>query len=249
MQTFFVISGVLRKRWASWLLWTLFITAGYFLMLMLALLFRFRHWPNYVNVYDWPAGLLTIWRSTPSWADRLMLFRQEWLLEVGYMNYDYGMGISEWSLVIIPWKLFGTLWVGALIAALLCVLWEFPSGSSYKRSNRFALTLGSAGAVSAGISLVSLYWVVCCSTPTWVVGLAILGLGVNTALWLEPLGGWLFTAGSALQCLAIVAVMHHRSVQPLSAGAAVNAESVSRANADAALWQGKSAGEVHEYCC
>ena len=28
----------------------------------------------------------------------------EWLLEIGFMNYAYGRGVSEWSLLIIPHK-------------------------------------------------------------------------------------------------------------------------------------------------
>jgi hypothetical protein len=47
------------------------------------------------------------------------------------------------------------------------------------------------------LTSITMSWVVCCATPTWVVGLAIMGLGVSTSLWLEPLGTWLSYAGFA----------------------------------------------------
>ena len=45
---------------------------------------------------------------------------------------------------------------------------------------------------------VTLAWVVCCATPNWVVGLAILGLGVSSSLWLEQFGWWIEYAGFVL---------------------------------------------------
>ncbi|MBM7067191.1 hypothetical protein [Actibacterium sp. 188UL27-1] len=30
---------------------------------------------------------------------------EEWLIEIGRMNYDYGTGISEWSLNVVPARL------------------------------------------------------------------------------------------------------------------------------------------------
>ena len=39
----------------------------------------------------------------------------EWLLEIGYMNYAYGRGVSEWSLLIIPHKVAIVMAIGALI--------------------------------------------------------------------------------------------------------------------------------------
>jgi hypothetical protein len=34
----------------------------------------------------------------------------------------------------------------------------------------------------------TLTWVVCCATPSWIVGLAMLGMSSSLALWLEPFG-------------------------------------------------------------
>jgi hypothetical protein len=44
----------------------------------------------------------------------------------------------------------------------------------------------------------TLFWVVCCATPTWVVALAMLGVSVSVAFVLEPLGPLLTAAGLAL---------------------------------------------------
>ena len=44
------------------------------------------------------------------------------------------------------------------------------------------------GATLVSLASITMSWVVCCSTPTWVVGLAMMGLGVSTSLWLEPMG-------------------------------------------------------------
>jgi hypothetical protein len=49
-------------------------------------------------------------------------------------------------------------------------------------------------------------WVVCCATPTWVVGLAIMGLGVSTSLSIEPVGFWLNALGFILMIIALFMV-------------------------------------------
>lgn len=208
MTLFQTFSGVVRKHWLRGLNYTLLIVVGYYLALLLALQIRFGRWPNYATVFDWPANVATIWTSTPALTDRLMLIKEEWLLEVGYMNYDYGLGLSEWSLVIIPWKLLGILWLGLLTASLLCTLREKPAmcrrNQKYKRG---PAVVGSVGAICLSMSSVSLYWVVCCSTPTWVVGLAMLGLGVSTSLWLEPLGAWISALGSLCLLAAVISAL------------------------------------------
>ena len=51
----------------------------------------------------------------------------EWLLEIGYMNYDYGHGVAEWSLSIIPHKLAIMSLAGALIGLNVTLLLERQS--------------------------------------------------------------------------------------------------------------------------
>src|SRR5262249_37791345 len=52
-----------------------------------------------------------------------------------------------------------------------------------------------AGALVGGAAVTTITWVVCCAAPTWVVGLAVMGVGVTTALALQPFGGWLLLLG------------------------------------------------------
>src|ERR1700730_4929684 len=93
-------------------LWLLLV-AGFVLIfhaVQLALLVvRFGHLPNYVTVFDWPHNIATIIRSTQSAQDMVSIILDEWILEFGYMNHDFGHGISERSLVILPAKLLFVL--------------------------------------------------------------------------------------------------------------------------------------------
>jgi hypothetical protein len=165
---------------------------------------RFGEWPNYVTVHDWPHNVVTIIRSTPSMTDTARIILDEWLIEVGYMNYDYGHGIAEWSFVILPAKLAFVVLLAAVVSANIVLL----------RSARFLCsapalvasgTATLAGAVVAGGTAVTMTWVVCCAAPTWVVGLSIMGLSVPTAFALQPFGTWL--AVTALGILTATAVL------------------------------------------
>jgi hypothetical protein len=67
----------------------------------------------------------------------------------------------------------------------------------------------ATGALIAGATLTTITWVVCCAAPTWVVGLAVMGVAVTTALALQPIGGWLTLLGiAALLGMAIVLARH-----------------------------------------
>ena len=72
---------------------------------MVALMVRFQAVPNYIQFYDWVGNVSWIIQSTPSWRDMIPIIWEEWLIEIGFMNYDYGTGISEWSLNVIPSRL------------------------------------------------------------------------------------------------------------------------------------------------
>jgi hypothetical protein len=55
-----------------------------------------------------------------------------------------------------------------------------------------------AGAGLVALTGATMPWVVCCASPSWIVGLTMLGMSVATADWLEPVGVWLNVAGFAL---------------------------------------------------
>jgi hypothetical protein len=144
----------------------------YYLGLLATMLVRFGNIPNYLTVYDWPGNVWHILASTPSLSDAIAIISEEWLLEIGYMNYDYGNGISEWAMNVIPPKLLLIVIVAALVASFV-VLMMRPKRAACPASPRAnAVASVSGGAALVGLSSATLSWVVCCATPTWVVSLA-----------------------------------------------------------------------------
>jgi hypothetical protein len=190
----------------SWL-WVS-VVAAFFLsfhgLQLATLMVRFEAWPNYVAVHDWPTNVARIVRLTPAISDMIPIMFDEWLVEVGSMNYSFGRGIAEWSFVLIPGKAVVVLGIAALVAtnlALLRAAWK-TCGVSARLGSSVAT---GAGALVAGVAATTITWVVCCAAPTWVVGLAVMGVGVTTALALQPFGNWLLLLGlSTLVASAIL---------------------------------------------
>ena len=163
------------------------------------------------DLYDWPANIARILRSTPSVRDALPIALDEWLLELGYIDPAYGHGIAVWSLAVLPAKLLLVTLAGALIGANAVLLRAVPCPAV----GRCAIGLGSgAGAGLAGLASASVTWVVCCGTPSWAITLSMLGVDISTALWLQPLGPWLQAAGLALPLLGL-GTLWRRAAAPL----------------------------------
>jgi hypothetical protein len=173
------------------------LVAGLHLLQLALLVFRFEALPNYFVVHDWIGGLGTIVQSTPSLRDILTIAADEWLIEVGHMNYAFGNGISEWSVVLMPAKALIIFVTGWLLALNLALVRRAASRCGLSRRDTGAIP-GGVGALLLSVASVTMYWVVCCSSPTWVVGLTMLGLSVSTSLLIEPWGDWLAYAGLAL---------------------------------------------------
>lgn len=190
------IARAIRQSPGWWWGITLGVTVGYHLALMASLIAKFQHLPNYVKGYDWFSNVRTIIVSTPSIKDTLAIIADEWVLEIGFMNYDFGIGISEWSLFLAPAKMVVVMALGALLATHYTLLRAQPQACSAAMSRVSSASTG-LGATCVALTSITMSWVVCCATPTWVVGLSIMGLGVSTSLWLEPLGIWLSYAGFA----------------------------------------------------
>lgn len=191
------IKGAVAARPRLWLAVTLGFPAVYYLVMFAALVARFQAWPNYAVTYDWLGNVAEIVRATPSLSDIGAIIAQEWLFEVGRMNYDFGNGISEWSLNINPAKVLVVCLLGGLIATLVTLMATRRAACATGRWAG-AGAAGGLGAALVGMTNVTLAWVVCCATPSWVVGLAILGLGVSSSLWLEQFGWWIEYAGFVL---------------------------------------------------
>jgi hypothetical protein len=191
-----IIVTAIRQHLSWWCAITLGFTVGYYLVLMASLIVRFKHLPNYVTGYDWLTNVFTIIVSTPSIKDALAIIADEWVLEIGFMNYDFGPGISEWSLFLAPVKIAVVMALGALLATHYLLIRAKNRVCSSLRSRSSSAATG-VGATCIALTSITMSWVVCCATPTWVVGLAIMGVGVSTSLWLEPLGAWLIYVGFA----------------------------------------------------
>jgi hypothetical protein len=186
-----LIRQCLSNNLVLWLSLTVAFAVFYYLLLMAALIIRFESLPNYLNAYDWNFNIRRIWLSTPSLLDSVTIMKDEWLFEVGFMNYDYGKGISEWSLFIAPFKVLGVLLLTAAVSSMAAGL----------------------GTTLVSLASITMSWVVCCSTPTWVVGLAMMGLGVSTSLWLEPIGIWVNILGYFFLIVAIYIAASHGTTE------------------------------------
>lgn len=210
-----MVIGILRSHPRAWLAITLTVPLVYYVALIAAPVIRFGQWPNYLNTYDWLGSVQLIASSTPSWRDVLMIAKDEWVLELGYMNYDFGIGLSQWSVFIAPVKVLGVVLLGALLATLYLLL-KYRPGACSRGALRRSQLAGGTGAGFIALASVTLSWVVCCSTPTWVVGLAMMGLSVSTSLWLEPLGVWVNLVGFTLLLAAILMASAQNSGTPVN---------------------------------
>ena len=187
----------IRSRWALWLAISIGWSVIYYSGLLLALVIQFGNVPNYVTWFDWPANVARIFHSTPSLTDAIAIAREEWLVEAGYLNTNFGVGISEWSLTLVPEKMLMMLIMGILLATI----WVLNAARIHSCSlaeGSASLTATGAGAGLVALTGATMTWVVCCASPSWIVGLTMLGMSVAMADWLEPAGIWLNALGFML---------------------------------------------------
>jgi hypothetical protein len=206
MTAWAVVQGTIARRRRGWLAMTLGFTLMYYAGLLASVVIRLGHLPNYVTFHDWPGNVLKIIRSTPSVHDMPAIISEEWLVEIGRMNYAYGRGIAEWSLVINPAAVAITLLLGAAVATSVLLL----------RRARVCCPLPVRGAGMAatglGVLLVSITnvtvsWAAHCGVASWVVGLALIGIETNAVFALIPYGNLLSGSGfvlllATIYCLA-----------------------------------------------
>ncbi len=200
----------IQANWKTMVLHGLIFALLFQFLMLIALIVRFQDLPNYVAFYDWFGSAVHIIQSTPSWRDAVQIIWEEWLIEIGFMNYDYGMGISEWSLNVVPSRLVMLFILGATVS--LCLALVRRDGCDVGTSNTMRATTG-LGALLVAMTNATMSWVVCCATPSWVVGLAMLGLGVSTSLALETMGPLLTGLGFGTLAFIIV-VLAARKAYP-----------------------------------
>lgn len=204
------IHSAIAPRVLRWLAIAVAFLAFYYAALLFSLVVRFGEWPNYVTFYNWPSNVLRIFASTPSWSDAVEISAAEWLLEVGYMNYDFGHGISEWSMTLLPPSMAVIFLLGLLISSIWAVL-SASADSCPHRIRRAPAALGSGvAALLVGFTNITATWVVCCASPSWIVGLSMLGLSASAANWVDPIGPWLSLSGFATLIATLLLLSRRR---------------------------------------
>ncbi len=201
-----VIGQTVRTSWRRLIAWGVVVSVLFQIIMLIALIVRFQAVPNYITFYDWIGNVAWIIQSTPSWRDMLPIISEEWLIEIGKMNYDYGTGISEWSLNVVPSKVLVMFFLGGLIGLSTMLMQSDECSKSSKRGLAFGTGVGG---ILIAMTNATMSWVVCCATPSWVVGLAMLGLGVSTSLALETMGPALSGAG-LLVLLSVIFILSWR---------------------------------------
>lgn len=193
----------------------------FYLLLLVAVMIRYGDWANYITPYNWPANIWRIVVSTGSFSDMIAIAADEWLIEVGSMNYDYGNGVADWSLSILPHKLVILSCAGALIGLNVTLLLGQESIGTLKQqliqACRFGL-LASGGALAASVTSATVFSVVHCATPSWVGSLAVLGFDSYDVFALEPYGPAICAAGfMALVASALLIVRDGKMAESMPA--------------------------------
>lgn len=182
-----IMSQAIKQQWGLWLLLMVGFIVLYYGGLLLITMIRFHEIPNYVEVYNIAHVYQQIFEGTPSLKDALSILVDEAWIETGYKNPDY-YGIATWSYMLIPPKMLMLIVMAALVATFI-VLSVYSRKNACPIKNRRGLyAVAGIGSGFVGMTSATLTWVVCCATPSWIVGLAMLGMSSSLALWLEPFG-------------------------------------------------------------
>ena len=188
-------SSIARYR-VRWFAIALGFAAIYYTGLLLFTMARFWEIPNYVEFYNVFQTYKQILDGTPAWSDAWPILMDEPWFEAGYKNPHY-YGIATWSYMLIPPKMFLVFLTGALLATVV-VLATASKVNACATSPVRTYTVAGTGTALVALTSATLTWVVCCAAPSWVVALAMLGMSVSLALWLEPLGHILMPLGLLL---------------------------------------------------
>lgn len=202
-----LIRHIVARHWVLWLAIGIGFSALYYVGLLLATMLRFGEIPNYVVFHDVVRAYRMIFDGTPSLSDAIPILIDEPWFETGYKNPHY-YGIATWSYMLIPPKMLLVLLTGGLVATVVILAVTERSTACPALPVRAYATAG-AGTALVGLTGATLTWVVCCAAPSWVVGLAMLGMSVSLALWLEPFGKMLMLLGLVLVVGIIIKQLRH----------------------------------------
>ena len=174
----------------------------YYLLILLATMLRFGEIPNYLTVHDVLHNYYLILTGTPSFIDAIPIFFEEPWLETGYKNPLY-YGVATWSYMLIPLKMLPIMLIGFLLG-VFAALSSYAKTLSCQLPAKRNFTLAGIGSGLVGLTSITLTWVVCCATPSWVVALAMLGMSASLALLIEPIGKLLTVSGMLLMLWVVV---------------------------------------------
>lgn len=191
-----LIGHTIARYRRRWLAIGLGFVVCYYAGLLLFTMLRFGEIPNYVTFHDVPGNYRLILDGTPALSDAFPILIEEPWFETGYKNPHY-YGVATWSYMLIPPKMLLVFLTGALLATV-AVLAARSRETACPTSPACAYTAAGVGSALVGLTSATLTWVVCCAAPSWVVALAMLGMSVSLALWLEPLGAMLTLLGLLL---------------------------------------------------
>ncbi|MDQ3562950.1 MAG: hypothetical protein M3436_02015 [Pseudomonadota bacterium] len=191
-----VMCHTIARQRARWLAVSVGFVVLYYVGLLALTMLRFGEIPNYVVFHDVFGAYKLIFDGTPALSDALAILVDEPWFETGYKN-PYYYGIATWSYMLIPPKMLLVFLTSTLIATVAVLVTKSKEVACPTSSARAYATAG-IGTALVGLTSATLTWVVCCATPSWVVPLAMLGMGVSLALWLEPAGMILTLLGLAL---------------------------------------------------
>jgi len=185
---------ICKARWMLLLATSVGFVVLYYFMLLLLTMLRFGEIPNYFVFHDVIGVYQLIYEGTPSIIDMIPIIIDEAWFEAGYKNPDY-YGVATWSYMLIPPKMILLLFMGILLGIFTALVVHGRSNHCETKQDRHLYVAAGVGSTFIGLTSATLTWVVCCSTPSWVVALAMLGMSGSLALWLEPLGNVLTISG------------------------------------------------------
>ncbi|MEJ2181877.1 MAG: hypothetical protein P8Y28_16030 [Gammaproteobacteria bacterium] len=194
---FTILTRAIKQEWLLWISIAFGFLVLYYAGLLLAAMVRFNEIPNYIEVYDIVEVYKQILVGTPALSDAIPILLDEAWFETGYKNPDY-YGVATWSYMLIPPKMLLVLFAALLISTFVVLVTYSRKHSCSIKNNKKLYTMAGVGTGLVGLTSATLSWVVCCAAPSWVVGLAMLGLSSTIALWLEPFGKLLSVVGIAL---------------------------------------------------
>jgi len=202
LSDFNVAKQALFNKWRLLLAVNVGFVVAYYLLILLATMIRFAEIPNYLTVHDVLHNYYLVLTGTPSLVDAIpILFDEPWL-EVGYKNPMY-YGVATWSYMLIPLKMLPIILIGFLLG-IFGALASFTKSHYCRLPDTQSYTLAGIGSSLVGLTSVTLTWVVCCATPSWVVALAMLGMSASLALWIEPIGKLLTFSGMLLMVWVVM---------------------------------------------